>query len=166
MRRAALAGVDTIEHGNAGTLEVFRLMAAKGVFFCPTLAATDATARYAGWNGQAPEPASVVEKRASFAAALKAGVKMCVGGDVGVFTHGTNAREMLLMAAWGMTPSAVLIAATSGNAAAFHIADKLGSIAPGKLADLVAVDGDPARDIAAVQRVRMVMKGGAVVTQP
>jgi imidazolonepropionase-like amidohydrolase len=165
MRRAILAGADTIEHGNGGTPEIFRLMRERGTVFCPTLAATDATARYAGWNGQPPEPKAVAEKRLSFAAALKAGVAMCVGGDVGVFAHGDNAREMELMAAWGMTPAQVLIAATSGNAKAFHIADRLGGITPAKLADLVAVDGDPTRDIADVRRVRLVMKGGEILTK-
>src|SRR3954462_4894875 len=113
MRRAILAGVDTIEHGDAGTPEIFRLMKARGVALCPTLAATDAISRYRGWNGAAPEPAAVRDKRASFAAARAAGVTICMGGDVGVYAHGDNAREMVMMAAWGMAPAGVLIAATS-----------------------------------------------------
>jgi len=165
MRRATLAGVDTIEHGNEGNLEIFRLMRAHDVGYCPTLAASDAIARYSGWNGAAPEPESIRIKRASFAAALAAGVTMCMGGDVGVFAHGDNAREMELMAAWGMRPAAVLIAATSGNARLFHLADRLGSIRPGLLADLVAVDGDPIADIRAVRAIRLVMKGGAIVRE-
>ena len=160
MRRAILAGVDTIEHGNEGTPEVFRLMREHGTGYCPTLAASDAIARYSGWNGAAPEPESIRVKRASFAAALAAGVAMCMGGDVGVFPHGENAREMELVAARGMRPADVLIAATSGNARIFHIGDRLGSIRPGLLADLVAVDGDPTRDISSLRRVRFVMKGG------
>lgn len=166
MRRAILAGVDTIEHGNEGTSEVFRLMREHGVGYCPTLAASDAIARYSGWNGAAPEPESIRVKRASFAAALAAGVTMCMGGDVGVFPHGQNGREMELMAAWGMRPADVLIAATSGNARIFHIDDRLGAIRPGLLADLVAVDGDPTIDIHAVRSVRLVMKSGAVVREP
>ena len=165
MRRAILAGVDTIEHGNEGTLEIFRLMRAHGVGYCPTLAASNATAHYAGWNGATPEPESIRIKRASFAAALAAGVSICMGGDVGVFAHGDNAREMELMAAWGMRPADVLIAATSGNARMFHLADRLGSIRPGLLADLVAVEGDPTSDIHAVRAVRMVMKGGVVMRE-
>ena len=166
MRRAILAGVDTVEHGNEGTPEVFRLMRERGVGFCPTLAASDAIARYAGWNGTAPEPDSIRIKRASFAAALAAGVTMCMGGDVGVFPHGENAREMELMAAWGMRPVDVLIAATSGNARLFHLDDRLGAIRPGLIADLVAVDGDPTRDIHAVRAVRLVIKSGAIVREP
>jgi imidazolonepropionase-like amidohydrolase len=166
MRRAILAGVDTIEHGNEGSAEIFRLMRAHGTGYCPTLAASDAIARYAGWNGAAPEPQSIRAKRASFAAALAAGVTICMGGDVGVFPHGENAREMELMAAWGMRPADVLIAATSTNARLFHLADRLGGIRPGLIADLVAVDGDPTRDIHAVRAVRLVMQGGVVVREP
>src|SRR3954470_10412553 len=166
MRRAILAGADTIEHGDAGTSEIFRLMKAHGTGYCPTLAATDAITRYRGWNGGAPEPQAIADKRASFAAALAAGVAMCMGGDVGVFPHGENAREMELMAAWGMNAADVLIAATSGNARMFGIGDKVGAVKPGLLADLVAVEGDPTRDIAAVRAVRLVMKGGKLFREP
>ncbi|HEU0099799.1 MAG TPA: amidohydrolase family protein [Allosphingosinicella sp.] len=166
MRNAVLAGADTIEHGNAGTPEVFRLMKQKGVALCPTLAATDAIARYRGWTGGAPEPEAVREKKASFAAALAAGVPMCMGGDVGVYAHGDNAREMALMVAYGMRPAEVLIAATSANARFFRVGDRLGAVRPGLLADLVAVDGDPTLDIATLGRVRLVLKGGRIVRGP
>ena len=165
MRRAVLAGVDTIEHGDEGTPEIFRLMREHGVAYCPTLAATDAIGRYRGWNGQAPEPEAVRHKRESFASALAAGVVMCMGGDVGVFPHGDNAREMELMAAYGMRPADVLIAATSGNAGAFHLTDR-GAVRAGLLADLVAVEGDPTADIHAVRAVRLVMKDGELVRGP
>jgi len=166
MRRAILAGVDTIEHGDGGTPEIFRLMKERGVALCPTVAAGDAIARYRGWNGAAPEPAGIVDKRASFKAALAAGVTLCVGGDVGVFAHGDNAREMELMVAYGMPAPAVLVAATSGNARIFGLADRLGAVKPGMLADLVAVAGDPTRDVAAVRQVRMVMKNGQIFRGP
>ncbi|MFZ4689840.1 MAG: amidohydrolase family protein [Polymorphobacter sp.] len=162
MRRAIMAGVDAIEHGSEGDAATFKLMAARGVTLCPTLAAGDAIARYRGWNGQEPAPADVVADRKAFALARAAGVTICMGGDVGVFAHGDNAREMLLMVAAGMPAIEVLRAATSGNARSFALADR-GRIAPGLLADLVAVEGDPSRDIAAVKAVRWVMKGGAVV---
>ena len=166
MRRAIAAGVDTIEHGYGGTPEIFKAMAAKGIALCPTLAASDAVARYRGWNGADPAPASVTESRKSFALARAAGVTICMGGDVGVFAHGENAREMELMAAGGMPTPQVLIAATSGNARAFHLDGKIGAVKPGLLADLIAVSGDPTRDVAAVRDVRLVIKGGVVVKGP
>ena len=162
MRRAILAGVETIEHGSDGTAAEFKLMRDRGVTLCPTLAAGDAIARYRGWNGSDPAPDAVVADRKSFALARAAGVKICMGGDVGVFAHGDNAREMMLMAAAGMPNSEVLHAATAGNAAYFGLGDR-GRIAPGLLADLVAVAGDPVRDITAVKAVVLVMKGGAIV---
>jgi imidazolonepropionase-like amidohydrolase len=165
MRRAIVAGADTIEHGNGGTPEIFRLMRERNVALCPTLAATDAISRYRGWNGRAPEPAAVTEKRASFSAALAARVPMCMGGDVGVYAHGDNAREMELMAAYGMRPADVLIAATSGNARLFRLSDRLGAVKPGLLADLVAVEGDPTANLSAVRAVRLVMKNGEIVRE-
>ena len=120
MRRAILGGVETIEHGDEGTPEIWKLMVEKNVAYCPTIAAGDATSQYAGWKkGVDPEPARIARKRDTYKAALAAGVKMCFGGDVGVYAHGDNVRELELMVDWGMTPPAALVAATSGNATLF-----------------------------------------------
>lgn len=163
MRRATLAGVETIEHGDGGTPEVFRLMKEHNVALCPTIAAGDAILRYRGWKAGDAEPARIAEKRASMRAALDAGVTMCSGSDVGVFTHGENGRELELMAEYGMAPLAVLRAATTTNARLLHMPDQIGSVRAGLLADLVAVRGDPSRDIHAVRNVSFVMKGGVVM---
>ena len=167
MRRATLAGVQTIEHGDDGTADVFRLMAERGVALCPTVAAGDAIARYGGWReGEGPEPPRLARKRASVAAARAAGVALVIGGDVGVFAHGDNVREAeLLVRHHGLTALDVLRGLTSGNARLLGLADR-GRIAPGLLADLVAVEGDPAVSVAALRAVRFVMKGGAVYVAP
>jgi imidazolonepropionase-like amidohydrolase len=166
MRRAINAGVETIEHGDDGTAEIFRLMKQKGVALCPTVAAGDAVSRYRGWHkGQDPEPPRIMQKRASVKAAREAGVTFAIGGDVGVFAHGENALEMeLLVNEYGFTPLEVLRQATAGNASIFHLADR-GAIRVGLLADLVGVAGDPSREISAVRQVRLVMKGGVVVRE-
>ncbi len=163
MRRAIAAGVDSIEHGYGGTPAIFTAMRDRNIALCPTLAAADAVARYRGWNGTEPAPAAVLDSRRSFRLAIAAGVPICMGGDVGVFAHGANAREMELMQAAGMTAAAVAVAATAGNAHIFGIDDKVGSIKPGLLADLIAVAGDPTRDIVAVRSVKLVMKDGRIV---
>ena len=163
MRRATLAGVETIEHGDSGTPEVFRLMKEHSVALCPTIAAGDAILRYRGWNRGDPEPARIAEKRASVHAALEAGVTMCNGSDAGVFTHGENGRELELMVEYGVSPLQTLRAATSTNARLLHMDEEIGSVKPGLLADLVAVRGDPVRDIHVVRDISFVMKGGAVV---
>ena len=167
MRRATLAGVETIEHGDGGTPEVYRLMKQRGVALCPTMAATDAIAQYRGWKkGQGPAPEPVLSKRRAVQAAMQAGVTLVVGGDVGVFPHGDNARELeQLVQDCGLAPLLVLRAATAGNAQVFHLADR-GRVAPGLLADLVAVAGDPTQHVEALRQVQLVMKGGVLYKRP
>ena len=162
IRRAVLAGANTIEHGYDGDEAVFRLMQQRGVALCPTLAASEAYARYfERWSGEEPAPQSVIDNRNAFNRARKAGVPICMGGDVGVYSHGQNALEMEAMQAAGMRPDHVLVAATSGNARIFGLSDR-GAVKPGLLADLVAVEGDPTANVSAVRNVRLVMKGGRI----
>jgi imidazolonepropionase-like amidohydrolase len=163
IRRAILAGVTTVEHADAGTPEVFRLMAQHGVALCPTLAGNEAGPLRRGWRkGIDSMPPDVALKHRTFREAVAAGVMICNGSDVGSFPHGDNAREIELLVEYGLTPVQALQSATVVDAKVFHLDDR-GVIAPGRLADLVAVDGDPTQDIHALHHVRFVMKGGVAV---
>jgi imidazolonepropionase-like amidohydrolase len=162
MRRAIEAGVETIEHGDDATLEIFNLMKAKGIALCPTVAAGDAISQYGGWKkGIDPTPARILAKQENFKMALSSGVKIVFGGDVGVFTHGDNVRELELMVEYGMNTKAALISATSANAEQFHL-NTLGQLKAGFLADIIAVEGDPMKEISALRKVGLVMKDGKI----
>ncbi|NCI46965.1 metal-dependent hydrolase family protein [Sediminibacterium soli] len=163
MKRAALAGISTIEHGDNGNEEVFDIMLRNKTAYCPTLAAAEATAGYDGWRkGIDADTKRISAKKKSFAVALQKGVTICFGGDVGVFPHGDNAREMELMVEYGMKPIAVLQAATAVNADVFGYGNRIGRIRKGLAADIIAVKGDPSQNIKDIRQTRLVMKEGAV----
>jgi imidazolonepropionase-like amidohydrolase len=148
MRRAATAGVETIEHGNNGTADVFRLMKEKSVAFIPTLSVSN--------NAR---------KRAVFKLALDSGVTIGSGSDVGVFPHGEEAREVELLADYGMSAINALKAATSVDAKILHMEDRIGRVKEGLFADLIALDGDPTRDMSKLHSVKFVMKNGVIYKQ-
>ena len=167
MRRATLARVATIEHGDSGDPEIFKLMVEHGVALCPTLAAFEASARYRGYRpGTDPEPARLRRARITFRAALDAGVTIANGSDMGVFAHGDGARELELLVEYGMKPAQALRAATTVAAKILQLDDRLGAIKPGLLADLIAVEGDPTHDIKTLRKVKMVMKEGILYREP
>ncbi len=168
IRRAVMAGCDTIEHGYGGTPEVFKLMAQRGVAYLPTLAAQEAYSEYfQGYKpGITPPTADMRQSEKAFKSALENRVRIGLGSDVGVFAHGTNYRELECMVRDGMTPSQALLAATAVNAAILGMSDQIGRIRPNLLADIIAVEGDPTQKIDAARNVRFVMKGGIVYKKP
>ena len=163
IRRAVLAGAETIEHGDFIDVEMGKLMKEHNVTYIPTVSAVDVISQYRGWKkGVTEPPANVLNKRKSFKEAIASGVAIGMGGDVGVFPHGENASEMELMVEYGLPVMDALKAATSINSRAFHLDDRLGFLKPGFLADVVVVTGDPSKNISDVKKVKFVMKEGVV----
>ena len=166
IRRAVLAGAETIEHGDHMDAKTGRLMKEHGVTYFPTLAASEKVTQYRGWKkGVDPEPKNITEKKQSFKAAMESGVTIGMGGDVGVYPHGDNVIEMELMVEYGMKPVDVLKAATSVNAKALHMEQQVGMLKPGMLADIIIVGGDPSIQISVIRQVKFVMKDGVVYRQ-
>ncbi len=167
MRRAILAGAETIEHGDFIDEEIAQLMKEHKITFFPTVAAIDAINQYRGWKkGIDEEPAAVKQKKKSLRIAVNAGVTIGLGGDVGVFPHGENVYEMELMVEYGgMKPLDVLRSATTVNAKALHMESEIGSIRNGMKADLMAVRGDPSKNISELRKVAFVMKAGTIYRQ-
>ncbi len=163
IRRAVLAGAETIEHGDFIDIEIGKLMKEHNVTYIPTVSAVDVISQYRGWKkGVTPEPANVTNKKKSFKEAIASGVTIGMGGDVGVYPHGENVLEMELMVEYGMKTYDVLKAATSVNARAFHLDNQVGFVKEGLKADLVIVTGDPSKNISDLRKVKFVMKDGVV----
>lgn len=172
MKRAVRAGVNSIEHGTLMDDEVFKLMKKYGTWYVPTIIAGKSVADSASKNPNyypplvTPKALAIGPKlQGTFARAYKAGVRIAFGTDASVYRHGVNAREFGYMVEAGMPPLEALRAATLNAAELLGQTDNLGALEPGKLADVVAVDGDPLQDVGALLRVRFVMKQGAVYRQ-
>lgn len=166
-KRAIRAGVDSIEHGSFMDDEALALMKKKGTYLVPTMTALQGVRERL--ERKSLHPLQVPKARAAIAAlegmvkrAVKAGVKMAFGTDAGVFAHGRNAEEFRFLVAAGLSPAQALRAATVVDAELLGVADKLGALEPGKLADVIAVPGDPLKDIRTTEKVFFVMKEGVV----
>jgi imidazolonepropionase-like amidohydrolase len=168
IKNAILAGVDSIEHGSLIDAEGIRLMKAHGTWLVADIYDDDyllGKAKDFGLPAEfiAKERTLGKKQRENFAAAVKAGVKVAFGTDAGVYPHGDNAKQFAYMVQYGLTPARAIRAATVDAADLIGRAADLGTVAPGKLADLVAVRGDPLADIRLLEDVKVVVKGGIVV---
>lgn len=167
MRRATLAGVQSIEHGDFGTVEIFELMREHNVVFCPTLAVTEANAEYGGWKkGEDAMPTSVQRKHDAMTSALDAGVTICNGSDVGPYTHGDNLRELKLLNEYGLPLLKTIQAATMVAADLMNQTEPLGQVKPGYLADLIAVEGNPLENLDVLSDPKMIMLDGELYKAP
>ncbi|HXB18952.1 MAG TPA: amidohydrolase family protein [Steroidobacteraceae bacterium] len=165
---ALRAGVDTVEHASLADAESFKLAREHGAWFDMDIYNDDYILAEGANNGVYPESLEKekmigLKQRQTFRAAHAAGVKMLFGTDAGVYPHGTNARQFAKMVEWGMTPMEAIQAATRNAAEALDQTANVGAIAPGRYADLIAVDGDPLADIRTLETVAIVMKGGTIV---
>jgi imidazolonepropionase-like amidohydrolase len=171
MKRAVMAGVTSIEHGTYMTDEIMKLMKEKGTYYVPTITAGKFVAEKAEQEGYFPE---VIRPKAravgpqiqgTFAKAYKSGVPIAFGTDMGVGPHGDNAVEFVYMVEAGMPPMEAIQSATVTTSRLLQVDEELGSIAPGKLADIIAVNGNPLEDIAVLRSVAFVMKDGVIYKQ-
>jgi imidazolonepropionase-like amidohydrolase len=170
IKDAIRAGVDTIEHASLADKEAITLAKQRGTYFDMDIYNDDYILAEGAKNGIFPESLEKErmigrKQRETFKAATKAGVKMLFGTDAGVYPHGTNARQFVTMVTWGMTPLQAIQAATITAGEALGRAADVGTIAVGRYGDLVAVAGDPLKDISVLQSVAAVIKGGEVVKQ-
>ncbi len=163
MRRAVLAGVKTIEHGYQASDEVLQLMKEHDVALCPTVTASESMARYSGWTPDQPDDQRIKDSKSLIRRALEIGVTIANGSDVGVFSHGDNARELELLHEYGMPTAEVIRCATVGAANVLGQEDELGVLKPGALADIIAIRGNPLEDISATRNVVLVIKDGEIV---
>jgi imidazolonepropionase-like amidohydrolase len=168
MKRAVLAGITTIEHGTLMTDEIMDLMKQKGTYYVPTLTAGKFVGEQAKIPGYyhplvAPKAAAIGPQiQQTYAKAYKRGVKIAFGTDAGVYYHGDNGQEFALMVEGGMPPMEAIKSATAVNASILKMSDQIGSIEPGKLADIIATDENPLQNIRALEKVSFVMKDGIV----
>jgi imidazolonepropionase-like amidohydrolase len=161
-RNAIEGGVRSLEHGMLLDDRTIAMMVEKGVYWCPTLSVYMPETNLPGAEGEFSQRIVASHKRA-FQMAMKAGVKIVFGTDIGAFPHGTGAREFAYMVDYGMSPLEAIRSATTRAAELIRMEDRVGAIRTGAYADLVAVEGNPLQDIKALQRVRFVMKGGEII---